>query len=288
MFGYVVADQANLKPEELERYRAVYCGLCRTIGKRHGQHARMTLTYDMTFLILLLGSLYEPREQDRKGRCIPHPVHSRPWVTSSVCEYAADMNVALAYYNCLDDWQDDKNLAKLGIAKSLEGAYVRICQAWPRQCQTIERELKVLSSLEKENSPSLDQTCQSFGRLMAELFVLKEDHWSSALRALGDRLGQFIYLMDAVLDRKDDDKQGHYNPISVFESQYGPFDPMQTLTMLIGECTLAFEHLPLEQDLNLLRNILYSGVWSQYAMAKQKEQSKQSPKEEHTNDPGPV
>ena len=57
MFGYVVADQANLKPEELERYRSAYCGLCRAIGRRHGQHARLVLTYDMTFLSLLLDSL---------------------------------------------------------------------------------------------------------------------------------------------------------------------------------------------------------------------------------------
>lgn len=283
MFGYVVADQANLTPEELERYRGVYCGLCRRLGQRHGQHARMILTYDMTFLILLLGSLYEPEEQAGKNRCAPHPVRPRPWTVSSITDYAADMNVALAYYNSLDDWQDDKNVAKLAAAKSLERAYDRIRRDWPRQCQTIERELKTLSALEKESSPSLDQTCQSFGRLMAELFVLKEDHWSPTLRAMGDRLGQFIYLMDAVMDQKEDETRGHYNPILAFRQQYGPFDPMQTLTMLIGECTLAFERLPLEQDLGLLRNILYSGVWVQYAVSKQKQKQKPKtpPKEEH-------
>lgn len=292
MFGYVVADQANLKPEEQERYRSVYCGLCRAIGQRHGQHARLTLTYDMTFLILLLSSLYEPEERRDTGRCIPHPLHARSWAASAVSDYAADMNVALAYYKALDDWQDDRNLAKLAAAKSLEGAYCRVKKAWPRQCEAIQRELSVLSALEREKSASLDLTCQSFGRLMAELMVLTEDRWAPPLRLLGDRLGQFIYLMDAVLDRTDDERKGRYNPISAFEGQYGPFDPMETLTMLIGECTLAFERLPLEQDLGLLRNILYSGVWTRYAMEKQKETKgttpKTSPEEEHPHDPGPL
>lgn len=281
MFGYVVADQANLKPEELERYKSVYCGLCRTIGSRHGQHARMTLTYDMTFLILLLGSLYEPEETEGKNRCLPHPIHPRPWTRSSITAYAADMNVALAYYNCLDDWQDDRSLSKLAAAKSLSGAYERIRQDSPRQCEVIERELKCLSALEQEKSASLDETSLSFGRLMAELFVLNEDRWASDLRELGSKLGQFIYLMDAVLDQKDDETHGHYNPITAFEERYGSFDPMQTLTMLIGDCTVAFERLPLEQDLSLLRNILYSGVWTKYAVAKQKEARKNSRKEEH-------
>ena len=156
MFGYVVADRANLKPEELERYQAVYCGLCRTIGARHGQGARMTLTYDMTFLLLLLESLYEPETVQGRNRCLPHPVKARAWRCSSVTDYAADMNVALAYYNCLDDWQDDRDLPKLAAAKVLEPHYFAIRSRWPRQCQAIERELNALSQLEQAQSAGLD------------------------------------------------------------------------------------------------------------------------------------
>ncbi|MBQ8935683.1 MAG: hypothetical protein IJ049_04715, partial [Oscillospiraceae bacterium] len=218
MFGYVVADRANLKPEELERYRAAYCGLCRTIGAQHGQGARMALTYDMTFLLLLLESLYEPERTQGKSRCLPHPVKARAWSRSSVTDYAADMNVALAYYNCLDDWQDDKSLPKLAAAKVLEQHYPAIRNRWPRQCQAIERELKALSQLEQAKSADLDAACRRFGRLMAELFVFREDRWSQDLRELGDKLGQFIYLMDAVLDRAGDEKHRRYNPVSAFQS----------------------------------------------------------------------
>lgn len=280
MFGYVVADQANLTPEELARYKSVYCGLCLAIGARHGQAPRLALTYDMTFLVLLLDSLYEPEIRLGQNRCLPHPIRPREWRRTAITDYAADMNVALAYYNCLDDWQDDHSLVKLGAAKVLEGRYPAIRAQWPRQCQAIEEGLAALSALERQRSPDLDGTCRRFGGLMAELFVLEEDRWSPSLRALGDKLGQFIYLMDAALDRAGDDRHGRYNPISAFEARHGPFNAFQALTMLIGDCTLAFERLPLEQDLNLLRNILYSGVWVRYAIARQKASPKASPKEE--------
>lgn len=280
MFGYVVADRANLKPEELERYQAVYCGLCRTIGARHGQGARMTLTYDMTFLLLLLESLYEPETVQGRNRCLPHPVKARAWRCSSVTDYAADMNVALAYYNCLDDWQDDRDLPKLAAAKVLEPHYFAIRSRWPRQCQAIERELNALSQLEQAQSAGLDAACRCFGRLMAELFVLREDRWSEDLRELGGKLGQFIYLMDAVLDRAGDEKHRRYNPVSAFQALHGDLDPLPALTMLIGDCTLAFERLPLEQDLSLLRNILYSGVWVRYAAALRRSKPRNAPKEE--------
>ena len=79
MFGYLVADPGLLTEEEFARYRACYCGLCRTIQERHGEAARLGLTYDMTFLTLLLSSLYEPEETAGAGKCLPHPVEPRAW-----------------------------------------------------------------------------------------------------------------------------------------------------------------------------------------------------------------
>jgi Family of unknown function (DUF5685) len=59
MFGYVTIDKPELKIKEYNRYHAYYCGLCHTLKERHGWIGQMTLTYDMTFLVLLLTSLYE-------------------------------------------------------------------------------------------------------------------------------------------------------------------------------------------------------------------------------------
>ena len=54
MFGYVIPNQAALDDEAKARYRTAYCGLCRRIGALHGLRGRLTLSYDLTFLDLLL------------------------------------------------------------------------------------------------------------------------------------------------------------------------------------------------------------------------------------------
>lgn len=271
MFGYVVADQSSLTPAQIARYRECYCGLCRAIEHRHGQLSRLSLTYDMTFLVLLLDSLYEPRISAGSARCMVHPVRKQLQRISKYTEYAADMNIALAYYNCLDDWNDDHNAIKLLYAQVLHPKCRRIKARWPKQCETIEAVLKELSELEQTHSPDLDLTSGLFGRLMSVLFTPEQDRWTETLAQIGDTLGRFIYVMDACLDRTSDEKHHRYNPISEFRRLNGSFDAGLTLTMLIGDCSIAFERLPLDQDLDLLRNILYSGVWSKWSAAKQQE-----------------
>ena len=67
MFGYVKPCLESLDEAQKKRYRAWYCGLCQSLGDRHGFRGRMTLTYDMTFLAIFLSALYEPGK--RTGRC---------------------------------------------------------------------------------------------------------------------------------------------------------------------------------------------------------------------------
>ena len=41
MFGYVLVNKPELKIKEFEAYRSWYCGLCRTLNKRHGLAGRL-------------------------------------------------------------------------------------------------------------------------------------------------------------------------------------------------------------------------------------------------------
>ena len=54
MFGYVTANMKELTKDQLLRYNAVYCGICRRIRENTSQTARLGLSYDMAFLALLL------------------------------------------------------------------------------------------------------------------------------------------------------------------------------------------------------------------------------------------
>lgn len=272
MFGHVQANLADLSEEEKQRYRSAYCGLCHTLGKRHGMLTRLTLTYDLTFLSLLLTSLYEPEEACGICRCIVHPCKKHGYCIGTYTEYAADMTVALTYYKCLDDWKDDKSISAWLVAKYLKKKYEKVKDLWPRQCETIEQELQLIGKAEKDPTASADDAANSFGRLMAELFIYRQDMWEESLRCLGYGLGRFIYFADAAIDYKRDKRTSSYNPLLVLEIQ--PENMQPTLKLLLGDASQAFEFLPLVQDAHILRNILYSGIWMRYDYAMRKKRKK--------------
>ena len=264
MFGFVTANIKELSKEEMSRYNAVYCGICRRIRMQSSALARFGLSYDMAFLGLLLLSLYEPEETSGKKACNFHPLRPRPWVDDPIIAYCADMNIALSYYKALDDYNDDKKLiAKLAMdvfGESMD----RICLKYPRQCKAIDHYTQQLTRLEKTNCKNADEVAGCFGALMAELFVYQEDQWSENLRQMAIALGKFIYLADAAVDYRSDIKKRHYNPFIAMKTGENWKQWEEYLVLNMGRCTDYYERLPLVQDKAILDNILYSGVWLSY------------------------
>ncbi len=271
MFGYIIANSEILSEDDKQRYKGVYCGLCRTLKERHGQFGRLTLNYDMTFLILVLNSLYEPEMSKGKERCMVHPCKQHCYLSNEITTYASDMNVALAYLNQLDNWHDDKNILSLIYAQILKKKYEKIAEKYPRQCQAMESCIERLSELEKSGEQNPDAGARLFGELMGEIFAFREDRWTESIRAMAGALGEFIYIMDAVIDLPRDIKKHRYNPLSALKTA-GRSDAYfkDILTMLIGNCTMDFEKLPLVEDVSIMRNILYSGVWTRYELEQEK------------------
>lgn len=260
MFGFVTASFKELNKTQQQRYQAVYCGICRAIRAQAGQWARLSLSYDMTFLALLLMSLDEPEEIGGNRACALHPIR-RDWVDTPCIHYAADMNIALAYYNCLDDWQDDGSHSKKRMAEHLRDFLPKIAERYPRQVTAIETCIAQLSELENENCPDADRCANCFGALMAELLVFEENRWSADLREMGMALGRFIYLADAAVDYRKDAKKGKYNPYLAMGTGEDRARWEQYLVLTMARCTEYYEKLPLVQDKAILDNILYSGVW---------------------------
>lgn len=352
MFGYVAANLADLSQVEQDRYRAAYCGLCSALKECHGQLSRFSLTYDMAFLVLLLGSLYEPAERAGTERCPAHPVKPHAYLRTRFTDYAADLSVALAYHKCLDDWNDDRSLRGRAYASSLKTHYDQVKQRLPRQCGEIEAALADIAAVEQaalaantqgaravsaqgeqvadardeakrpaaeeeavsalpnpvngeaaaastlsgpandwrpapdlhvparrtppstDASPGPDAGANRFGRLMGELFVVEEDLWAPTLREFGAQLGRFIYFMDAACDLPHDRQTGSYNPLMELELEDD--DITVALATFAGRATAQFEKLPLEQDLHLLRSVLYSGIWQKRNAQQQKEAKRQA------------
>lgn len=263
MFGYVTANKPELKIREFARYRGFYCGLCRRLRRNYGLPGQLTLTYDMTFLIILLSSLYEPETQESRKRCLVHPGRRQFMLQNEISDYAAAMNVLLSHDHFADNWQDEKKLRSLVAMKIFAGKKKRIVRQYPRQARAVREALAELAEREREDCRDIDAVSRPFGALMAELFVWREDSFGNILRPFGFYLGKFIYIIDAWMDVEDDRKKGCYNP---FAERCGEPDfDERVRDMLDGTLRMAvaeFEKLPCEQDLALLRNILYEGVWT--------------------------
>lgn len=216
MFGYITVDKPEMKVKDFYRYKAYYCGLCKSLQENYGLKGRVTLSYDVTFLVLVLTSLYEPKEEKSESRCPVHPIKKIPILQNEISRYGADMNLLLTYYHFEDDWKDEKSLKGIAGIHFYKKQAKKICKKYPRQSRVICKRLRELAVYEQKGETDIDLVAGTFGHLMEELFVLKQDRWESYLRKFGFFLGKFIYIMDAYDDLEKDLKNGSYNPLKPF------------------------------------------------------------------------
>lgn len=281
MFGYININRKELSEESEKAYQAYYCGLCQKLKRNCGAKGQMLLNYDMTFLIVLLTGLYELGHEEMEFTCPLHPTKKRKAWINEATEYAADMNVILAYHNLEDDWKDDKAYSKKAFAKMLQKDYDRIHMKYPRQVNAVEKYMNELAKAEDAKEENLDVIAGLTGEMTGEIFDWKQDEWSEELRCLSFYMGKFIYLMDAYEDIDKDKKNQEYNPLSRMECQKeGDFETFAKLllTSMMSECAKSFERLPILMHADILRNVLYSGVWSRYEYLRLKKKKQQEKK----------
>ena len=274
MFGYVVAQQSELKMREYYKYKAYYCGLCKVLREKYGLAGQVTLTYDMTFLVILLTSLYECETNREESRCIIHPVKKQKMLYNEITEYAADMNLILSYYKLLDDWNDEKSKTSLAGLRILKKTFRKLQEKYPKKCEVIQQCLNSLQECEKRGEGNVDISSRYFGQLMGELFVYREDVWEETLRRLGFYLGKFIYILDAYDDIEKDLKQENYNALwSLYGQDNFETKCEEMLNFVLAECASEFEKLPCVEDSEILRNILYAGVWDKFDKKRKERES---------------
>lgn len=265
MFGYVTVNKEELKVKDVKKYRAFYCGVCHELGKRHGTLSRITLTYDCTFIALLLTALYEEQVNENTSRCVVHPLKKHLYYHNRYIEYAADMNLLLCYYNLMDDWNDERKVISFSTAKMLKKEFQKICEKYPRQDRAVKNYMEQLTACERDKVKDIDYAAGLTGTLFAEIMIYEEDAWAGILRNIGFYLGKFIYLMDAYDDMEKDQKSGNYNPwLLMGDSEAIESFSEMILTMMLSECAKQFEKLPILEYVDILRNVLYSGIWTKY------------------------
>ncbi|MCQ2457363.1 MAG: DUF5685 family protein [Clostridia bacterium] len=273
MFGYIVPAFSALSDEQKASYRGYYCGLCDALSVITGRPGRLTLSNDLTFIYLLLDSLYEPETDEKLLRCPVHPVKKQRVITSAVSGYCADMNLLLTRYKLADQYEDDGSRIARAIGRKMDDLITEITTRHPAQSAAIGNAVHEINALEKQITASrqkpddLDRLCNLTGEILAQLCLYKEDDpWTGLLRGLGSSLGRFIYLMDAYDDLKKDISRKRFNPLIPYMSR-PDFDTFthDTLNMFASEAAECLETLPLVKNLDILRNIVYSGIWQRWA-----------------------
>lgn len=270
MFGFIRPVRPELRVREVERFQSIYCGLCHTIRQRYGWMHTMFLSYDMTFLALVLGSMEDRVQETVKKRCTASPMRAKAVCqTGSGISRAADLSVLLTHHKLCDTVTDERGLKRLGarlLRACAASGYRKACTALPKEDAAMEACLAELYALEQAHTPSLDRPADAFARLLAEAVPAADDATARILRQMFYHTGRWIYLIDACADLADDLKSGAYNPVAL---RFGLTTPSLaavreemeiTLQRSLADIYNAFQLLSIEHDRELIENIICLGM----------------------------
>ncbi len=212
MFGYVRTDTPYLYIKDDILYRAMYCGVCKGIAEVCGQRARMGLSYDVTFMSVLLHNILGQDVKIEKSHCLTHCIRGRQMAcTDELTRMLGAFNTELVYYKYTDDIADgDKGRGKRLWFKK---GHKRVQEKYPEIARIVKENMSAQETLEKTGDAGLDRSADATANMLAEFsdYVLGEKR-TSYTRRLFYAIGKWIYLIDALDDYDKDLKKGAFNP----------------------------------------------------------------------------
>ena len=270
MFGYVKALKAEMKFREFERYRSVYCGLCKAISADYGQLPRLAVSYDLTFLLLLIEALQAENPTIKPESCVLHPLRKHPIAQpDAVLRIGAAIAVLLASSKLDDNVKDkEKPVSTAGLRLMTAKAVKKAQRNQPEIAAAIKAHLAELDALESNNTGiELQATC--FGELLAALAqpcaaaAGLDQETQKSVSVLCADLGRWVYLMDALDDYTDDMKTRGRSFIKAADRQaaVGQISPLLEALEDRMEKTAAL--LPYQRDAGIVANILLDGLSSE-------------------------
>ena len=212
MFGYVRTDIPYLYIKDERLYKAMYCGVCKGIAQVCGHSARMGLSYDVTFLSVIMHNIMGKDVKIEKQHCLTHCIRTKDMAeVDELTLQLGALNTLLVYYKYTDDIADGDR----GRGKRLwfKQGFRRACKKYPQIAKIVKTNLARQEEVEKSKTDSLDRAADATAEMLAEFsdYAL-QDKATKATRNLFYSLGKWIYLIDALDDYDKDLKKGAYNP----------------------------------------------------------------------------
>ena len=266
MFGYIRVGKPELKIKEYEMYKAVYCSLCKRLGKDYGIFSRFALSYDFTFTALIELALADGFCGTKRKCCAFNPLKKCTYcVNDEHFALSSAALIILGYYKIKDDIKDEKGFKKLSaVFKKLvfNRPFKKAKRAFP-EIEDISKEYFLnQEKVEGDKNASLDDASEPSSIMLSRLLPLcaKTENDKKVLTFLGRLTGRYIYLLDCLADRKKDIKKGAFNPLSVLDEKEATEKIKEQLYIVINEAKNAFELLNIKQFKNILGNIIYVGL----------------------------
>lgn len=272
MFGYIRPCKPELRMKEYDSYRAVYCGLCRQMGKSFGPFARLVLSYDFAFLCMLSYAVsQEDAPQISRCRCCVNPLNRVPMCASDkTMEHGANVAIIMIYYKIADNIYDNRGISRLGwkmMRLIVKPAWKKAVGACPEEDAIIAKAMKDQQRVESDPQYSgTDYSSEPTAQATSDLCAVMSDDVAQKriLERFGYLLGRYIYLCDAFDDMEDDKKHRRYNPFlidgqSVEETQgYA----RESLNLTIAEAGKACNLLRFSRYEQVIRNVVELGLLS--------------------------
>lgn len=277
MFGYVKPDKPELKIKDYETYKAIYCSLCRTLGKEYGLLARFLLTYDAAFYALLKKSVLQSKPDCAyKGVCRFNPLKKCNYIdTDSYLKDAAALTVIMFYYKVLDNINDGKPLKRL--AARLVYPYIKIkfnkaVKKYSKYNDIIKASTDEQIRIESEKTDSIDIAAHPTAVSLQKIFSdgIEDETQKRIVERIGYCLGRWVYHMDAFDDLENDIKAGAYNPFALKYKLDKSFltgdnkaiedDIIKSIRLTANETGLALELLDKNCYKPLIENIVFDGM----------------------------
>lgn len=282
MFGYIRPQKSELLVREYEEYRAVYCSLCRQLGKSYGWAARLTLSYDCTFFAMLLLALGTGCTGYQSGRCMVNPMKKCTYCVNGSDELtvASALSVLLMYQKIRDDISDP------GLGGKLRGylllplaarAHRRAADDFPALAALVSGMMQKQRETETGPFHGIDPCAEPTALLLQGVFEWSagpnrtpDDPEVRVLRQLGYYLGRWVYLMDAACDLEKDIETGSFNPFELLcrlnrestaaERQQAREQANRTLNATLSQLLAAFHILNFRHFSPILLNIVSKGL----------------------------
>ena len=254
MFGYIKPDLPYLYLKDDKLYKSLYCSVCKSIKVTCGELARFTLTYDIAFLNAIIHNILGVDVEIKKGRCVAHPIKSRPIAkVDEISKKMACVNVLLAYYKTEDDIVDNGKgkYKKLVVNKG----YKRAKKLCPEIDKIICENYTTLRRLEDGKDGVIDKVSDCFATMLEAISneILGEKSTLST-KQLFYYIGKWIYLIDGLDDYDKDIKKGNYNP---FYYAYLASSAKELLTKNSGDINFIFNDI-LENIAKNLRGVKFN------------------------------